>query len=198
MATSHILKADKRTESGSGKLNQLRKAGFIPGVVYGAGSANENIKVDTKEFTQMLASAGSEHILVELKLEGASKLALLKEVQHDSLACQYLHVDFLAVNDNTEVHSSVSVVLEGDAAGLAQGGMLEQTIHELPVKCKVKDLPESIVINVASLKVGEALRLADVKLPAGVVALINADTPVAVMEEPTVKGDAEVAAPAAE
>lgn len=198
MATSHILKAEKRTESGSGKLNQLRKAGFIPGVVYGADSTNENIKVNVKEFTKMLTSAASEHILVELKLEGASKLALLKEVQHDSLAGLYLHVDFLAVNDNTEVNSSVPVVLEGEPAGLALGGMLEQTVHELVIKCKVKDLPESIVINVASLKVGEAIRLDDVKLPAGVVCQVNGDTPIAVMEEPTVKGDAEAGAPAAE
>lgn len=190
MATTHSLKADKRTESGSGKLNQLRKAGSTPGVVYGAGVASENIKVDTKEFTQMLASAASEHILVDLKLEGASRLALLKEVQHDSLSGQYLHIDFLAVNDQTEVHSSVPVVLEGEAAGLALGGLMDQTIHELPIKCKVKDLPESIVINVSSLKIGEAIRLADVKLPSGVVSSIHGETPVVVMEEPTVKGEA--------
>ena len=187
MATSHSLKAEKRTESGSGKLNQLRKAGFIPGVVYGAGVASENIKVDVKEFTKMLAEAGSQHMLVDLKPEGASKRALLKEIQHNSLADEYTHVDFLAVNAETEVHSSVPVVLEGDAAGLAMGGMLDQTIHELSVTCKVKDLPESIVINVSSLKVGEVIRLADVKLPSGVSVLIHGETPLVVMEEPTVK-----------
>ncbi|MEG2236278.1 MAG: 50S ribosomal protein L25 [Akkermansia sp.] len=196
MATSHSIKAEKRTEIGSGKLNQLRREGFIPCVVYGAGLENTNIKVNAKEFTKMLASAASEHILVNLDMEGSSKLALLKDFQHSTLSGKYVHVDFLEVNDNTEVHSSVPVHIEGEAIGLASGGLLDQPIHELQIKCKVKDLPEAIVVDVTNLKVGDAIRIAELTLPAGVIALIADDTIIVSVDAPNVKTEEEEVAEA--
>lgn len=190
MATHPILKAEKRSKIGTGKLNQLRRDGFIPCNVYGKGMENVSIQVDEREFSQLIANAASEHILVDLQLDGKTKLALLKDVQHDNLKDIILHADFLAVNDNTEITSLVPVVLEGESAGVALGGLLEQTIHELAVKCKVKVLPETIAIDVTSLQIGDALRIGDLKLPKGVVAVTPAETPVVVIEEPKVKAAA--------
>jgi large subunit ribosomal protein L25 len=198
MATTHILKAATRTCTGSGKLNQLRKDGFIPAVVYGPGFDNANIQVDAREFALMLANAISEHFLVDLQIDGTSQKALLNEVQHDSLSGQYLHIDFLAVTETTEIHSVVPVVLVGDAAGVAQGGVLDQHIHELHIKCQVKDLPEEIEIDVKDLNLGDTIRIADVKLPAGVQTTLAADTPVAGIEAPAALTSEEEAAAATE
>ena len=75
MATTHTLKAETRTTIGSGKLNQLRKSGLVPAVVYGVGCDNVNIQVNAREFAQMLSEASSAHYLVDLQIDGTSKLS---------------------------------------------------------------------------------------------------------------------------
>ena len=188
MATSHSLKAETRA-CGSGNLKQLRSQGLVPGVVYGPG-------FDAREFARMLASAVSEHILVALDINGKIVKVLLKEVQHNPITNACLHVDFQAVTDTTVIHSIVPVILEGDSAGVAQGGVLDQTIHELAIICQVKDLPEAITADISGLKLGESLRIADLKLPSGVTTELAGDVIVAIVEAPRVSG--EEAAPAAE
>lgn len=190
MAKHPILNAETRTSIGTGKLNQLRRDGFIPCNVYGAGMDNINIQVNEREFSQLISSSVSEHILVDLKLDGKTKLALLKDIQHNDLKGTITHADFLAVTDNTEISSLVPVVLEGESVGVSLGGLLEQTVHELHVKCQVKNLPETITVDVSALQIGDALRISDLKLPKGVIATTAAETPVVVIEEPKVKADA--------
>ncbi len=193
MATTHTLKAETRTVTGSGKLNQLRKSGWIPAVVYGAGVDNVNIQVNEREFAKMLANVSTEHFLVDLQIDGNSNLALLQDVQHNSLTGCNEHIDFLLVNDESEIHSIVPIVVVGEAIGATQGGIFDQTLHELHITCKVKDLPESIEVDVTNLQIGSSIRLADITLPTGVTTSIHGDTPIAVVEE----ASAEEEAPAA-
>lgn len=193
MAKHPILKAEARTCIGTGKLNQLRKDGFIPCNIYGAGQDSVNIQVNEREFSGLISSSVSEHILVDLQLDGKTKLVLLKDVQHDSLKDVILHADFLAVTDNTEITSLVPVVLEGEAAGIAAGGLLEQTVHELTVKCQVKNLPETITVDVTDMQIGDTLRVEGLKLPKGVAVTLPGETPVVVVEEPKVKAGSEEA-----
>ncbi len=180
MATSHSLKAEKRAE-GSTSLKQVRAQGLVPGVVYGPGFDAVSIKVDAREFSRMLSTAASEHILVSLDLEGTEVKALLKEVQHDALSGECLHIDFQAVTDTTTIHSVVPVILTGDSAGVAQGGMLEQTVYELSIVCQVKDLPETISADVTNLKLEDTLTVADLQLPAGVTTELAGDVIVAIV-----------------
>lgn len=197
MSKHPILNVAARTSVGTGKLNQLRREGFIPCNFYGSKAGNSNLQVNERELSQLLATSASEHMIVDLKMDGKSKLALVKELQRDSLKDAILHVDFLAVTDNTEITSAVPVTLEGEAPGVALGGLLEQLIHELTVKCQVKNLPETISADVSSLEIGMVLRISDLKLPKGVTAVLPEDNLVAIVEEPKLKGDAE-GAPAAE
>lgn len=185
MATSHSLKAETRA-CGSGNLKQLRSSGLIPGVIYGPGFDNVNIQVNAAEFSRMLASSVSEHILVALEIGGKTVKALLKEVQHNPISGDCLHIDFQAVNDSTVIHSMVPVILEGEPAGVALGGILDQTVHELLVVCQVKNLPEVIKADVSGLKLEETVRVADIKLPAGVTVELAGDVIVAIVEAPRV------------
>lgn len=188
MATSHSLKAETRA-CGSGNLQQLRSQGFVPGVVYGPGFDNVNIQVNSRDFAQMLSTAASEHILVSLSIDGKDVKVLLKDIQHNAITNAYIHVDFQAVSDTTVIHSNVPVILEGEPAGVALGGLLDQSIHELSVVCQVKDLPETIKVNVASMQLAEALRISDLKLPAGVTAELDGEVIVAMLEAPRVAAD---------
>lgn len=179
MAKKHVLKAEPRQRSGSGVLKQLRREGWVPSVIYGRGTENKNLKVDAKAFDELLAHATSENILINLDLGGANQLAFLQSVQHDPLSGKALHVDFLSVDENSEITAHIPVHLTGEAAGVKAGGLLEQLGHTLEVRCAASALPEVLEFDVTHLNEGDSLHIGDVKLPAGVAATHSSDVVIA-------------------
>lgn len=170
MATKHVLKAEPRQRTGSGVLKQMRREGWIPSVIYGRGTESQNLKVDAKAFSELLAHATSENILINLDLAGNKQLAFLKAVQHNPLNGGTLHADFLAIDEKTEITAQIPVHLVGEAAGVKAGGMLEQLSHTLEVRCTAANLPELLEFDVSALDEGQSLHIGDIKLPAGVSA----------------------------
>ncbi len=191
----HTLAVSKRTVTGTGKLNALRAQDIIPGVVYGSGAENMNIQVTVPAMRALLSESASEHMLVDLQLDGQSKLVLLQDVQHNFLTDSISHVDFLAVSPTTEITSLVPLLLTGEAAGTKQGGIVDQTVYELHIKCQVKNLPEEIAIDITSLALGETLRAGDLKLPAGVSTTLHPDDGIVTIIAPK-EDDAAAEAPA--
>ena len=182
MAKPQTLKAEERARTGSGVLKQMRREGFIPSVIYGGGTENKNVKVHGKTFTDMLNHAASDSILVNLEVEGSgAQLAFLQDVQHDRLTSEILHIDFLAVDDKTEITANLPLELEGEAMGVKAGGLLEQMLHSLEVRCLPKDLPEQISTNVTALEVGDALHVGEVTFPEGVTPILGDDVVVALV-----------------
>jgi large subunit ribosomal protein L25 len=157
----------------------MRREGWVPSVIYGRGSENKNLKINAKAFHEMLAHSTSENILINLDIDGASQLAFLKAVQHDSLTGHPLHADFLAIDEKTEITASIPVHLIGEPAGVKAGGMLEQLSHNLEVRCSAANLPEELNFDVTALEEGASLHIGDVKLPEGVVATHAADVVIA-------------------
>jgi len=171
MAKKTTLKAAPRLRSGSGKLKQMRREGWLPSVVYGRGVETENLKIDAKTFSELLAHSSSDSILINLDVEGEGvRSVFLKTIQHDPLTGKALHVDFLAVNDTTEITANIPVHLTGDPKGVKKGGILEQYLHTIEVVCFPKDLPEVFEKDVTSLNQGDSLHIGDLKLPEGVKA----------------------------
>lgn len=182
MAKPQTLKATERARTGSGVLKQMRREGFVPSVIYGGGSENKNVKVDAKVFKDMLNNAASDSILVNLDVEGAgTQLAFLQDVQHNAITGQVLHVDFLAVDEKTEIHANLPLELTGEAVGVAGGGFLDQMLHSLEISCRPQDLPESISADVTALDIGDVLHIGDIALPEGVKPVLNADVVVALV-----------------
>jgi len=179
MAKKHVLKAEPRQRTGSGVLKQMRREGWVPSVIYGRGAENKNLKVDAKAFDELLAHATSENILINLDLGGANQLAFLQAVQHDPLSGKALHVDFLSVDEKSEITAQIPVHLLGEPAGVKTGGMLEQLSHNLEVRCIASDLPEVLEFDVTGLNEGDSLHIGDVTLPKGVVATHAAEVVIA-------------------
>ena len=197
MATKTTLKAAPRLRSGSGKLKQMRREGWLPSVVYGCGVVNENLKVDAKTFAELLAKSSSDNILINLDIEGeGNRSVFLKTIQHDPLTGHALHVDFLAVNDKTEITANIPVHLLGEAKGVKAGGVLEQYAHTLEIVCLPNDLPDSIEKDVTYLEEGESLHIGELDLPKGVKATHAADVVVAHIGKPAALVSEQAAAPA--
>ena len=192
MAKPQTLKADQRARTGSGVLKQMRREGFVPSVIYGGGTENQNVKVHAKTFRDMLNNAVSDSILVNLDVEGAgTQLAFLQDVQHNALTKEILHVDFLAVSETTSITANLPLELTGEPVGVQEGGLLEHMLHSIEVSCLPKDLPESILADVSHLAIGEALHVGEMTLPEGVIPTPNADVVVALVAKARVEEEEE-------
>ncbi len=185
MAKKTTLKAAPRLRSGSGKLKQMRREGWLPSVVYGRGVQAENLKVDAKTFAELLAHSSSDSILINLDVEGEGvRSVFLKTIQHDPITGLALHVDFLAVDDKTEITAVIPIHLNGESKGVKGGGVLEQYAHTLEITCLPDALPDTIEKDISDLDVGENLHIGDLTLPAGVKATHAADVVVAHVGKP--------------
>ncbi len=169
MAKKTSLKAENRARTGSGLLKQMRREGWLPSVIYGRGAENQNLKVDAKTFSELLAHSSSENFVINLNIEGeGTRLAFLQSVQHDPLTGAALHADFLAINEKTEITAHIPAHLVGEAPGVKAGGVIEQYIHSIEITCLPGDLPEAIDIDISALQLGDSLHIGDIKYPKGV------------------------------
>lgn len=185
MAKKTSLKAAPRARTGSGRLNQMRREGWVPSVIYGRGTENINLKVDAKTFADVLAHSSSENILVNLEIEGhGTRLAFLQAIQHDSLSGVTLHADFRAIDENTAIVAHIPTHLNGECIGVKAGGLIEQYVHAIEISCLPNDLPETIEVDISSLEVGASLHIGDIVLPAGVRATHAANVVVAHVGKP--------------
>ncbi|WP_018970256.1 50S ribosomal protein L25 [Rubritalea marina] len=169
----NTVKATERARTGSGALNAMRREGFVPAVVYGA-SENQNVKVNAKEFRDMLNASPSSQILLNLEVEGGkTQRVFIQDLQFDAITGAILHADFLAVTDNTVLTAKLPVVLQGEPAGIKLGGALEQLVHSTKVKALPNDLPETIEADVTGLGLAESLTIGDIDFPAGVTPTLD-------------------------
>lgn len=197
MAKTIQLKAEPRPSAGTTAAKAVRKAGKVPATIYGRHQQPQNLQLDAYSLELALGKARGEHVLVNLEIAGGgSTLALIQDVQHHAVKRHILHLDFHALKDDEVMHTTVPVIGQGEPAGVKTGGgLLEQIIRALEIECLPKDLPESIIIDVSGLKIGDTIHVHQVALPAGVKALVNADAVVFHCAAPTVEVEA---APAAE
>lgn len=199
MSKKTNLKAALRNRTGSGRLNQMRKEGWLPSVMYGMGQANQNLKVDARAFNDVLAHSSSENILINLDIEGVgTSLAFLQAVQHDGITGAAIHADFRAIDENTEITAHVPLHLVGEPVGVKNGGgLLEHNVHSLEIRCLPNDLPDTLSADVTHLQVGDSLHISELPLPAGVKATHAGDVVVAHLAKPRVVEEVVVeAAPA--
>jgi large subunit ribosomal protein L25 len=180
MAQQVKLKANKRTVAGRNAIKKIKRQGMVPGIIYGSRLQPVTLQVDSRELTNVLAHASSEHVLVELEIvdgnQSTSRLALIQEIQHHPLKRQLLHVDFQAVSATEKITSEVPIEAVGEALGVRTfGGLLEYSLRTLEVECFPQDLPDVVRLDVTNLNIGESLHVRDIPLPLGVEPITDGD-----------------------
>lgn len=192
------IKAATRQLAGAGALRNLRRAGRIPGIVYGKSELSPiPVSVESKELQSVLRS--HSHAVVNLEISGYGKRnVLLSEVQRDPLSGEVRHVDFHRISMKEAIRTLVPLEVSGPAAGEKEGGMLQTVVYELEIECMPAQLPDSIVVDVTGMQIGDTLVVADVKLPDGVKTTADEDTVIAAVLAPqkeTSEAEAEAEAP---
>lgn len=191
------LTVEVREWKGKGDAGRHRRQGTIPGVLNSEGKESTPICLNTHEFEQMLRHHSGENVLVDLSIKGgASRKALLKEVQHHPVTGTAIHADFMAVSMTRIMRVRIPIFLVGDPVGVLQeGGMLEQLLRDVEIECLPADIPESIELDVSGLKLNQTLHASDIPLVAKLKLATAGDLPVAHVVMPK---EEEEAAPAAE
>jgi large subunit ribosomal protein L25 len=187
MADERIrLEVRPRDESGSPEARRLRRAGMVPGVLYGAGKPARPFVVSDRELRRVFGG-GHTHQIVDVVLEGQKTAhhAVLKDYQLDPVRPRLLHVDFHEVRLDQPIQTAVIVELVGEPAGVVQGGVLSQVTREVNVEALPMAVPETIELDVSGLNIGDSARLADLIAPEGVTLLDDPDTTLASVTPPT-------------
>jgi len=169
---SIALNALPRTLGRRAGSRTLRASGRVPAVIYGKLNKPQSLEINLQDIRDVVHGAASENVLLNLTVQGDPKpnrLAIIQEIQHHVLSNQLLHLDLHEVAENEKVILTVPVDSVGEALGVKTGGgTLEHVLFKLKVRALPKDLPESLVVDVSHLEIGQAIHIGDIKPPPGV------------------------------
>jgi len=184
-----------RKEKGKEACKGLRERGFIPAVIYGKGEESLHLECDKGELFKILHTRAGENVVVNLKISSdgqiISKTALVKEVQHDPLKGEVLHVDFNHISLTQLIRVEVPVEAKGESKGVKEGGVLEHILWQVEVECLPTQIPEKIDVRVDALDIGDSIHVRELIVPTGVKILTDPEMAVISVEPPKVEKPAE-------
>jgi large subunit ribosomal protein L25 len=188
MAKTVSLQVSQRAGVGRTALKAVRKAGRVPGVLYGKTNdavRSRPIQIDAKKLNTVLHSSTSENVLVDVEVtDDAGKkvdqhLALLLDVQHHPLKDYIIHIDLHEIAQDEILHAEVPVTSTGEPAGVKNGGgLLETMLRTIRVACLPRNLPDLITVDVSHLEIGHSVHVNELKLPDGVTISNPGELPV--------------------
>ena len=173
---SITVECQKRPEGSKPKA--LRRQGLIPAALYGHNGAESiSLTMNSKDAQVLLRNAAVNNTLVDLKIPDMSwsGKAIIREVQAHPWKRTLFHLSFFSVSAGETLELVVPIKIVGDAAGVKQGGVLEQILTELNISCIPSNIPEFIEIDVSNFEIGTNLNVGDVILPEGVTALEDSE-----------------------
>lgn len=159
---STVLQAKERKEFRNSNLTSLRNEGNIPAVVYGNKLESKAVYLSGADFTKTMREVGRNGV-ISLDVDGQKHNVVLTDYQADPVKHEIIHVDFLAVDMSQEINASVRITLVGEAAGVKDGGVMQQPMHEASITATPANIPPSIDVDVTNLQVGETITIGDIK-----------------------------------
>lgn len=190
----------KAVGRGNETPNGLRRSGLIPAVIYGPSISNQVVAVKEQALNHLM-NRGNPNAPFPLELEdGSSQTVMIKDVQRHPARGIILHVDFMAVDMDQKITTTVPLNIEGEGKATATGGILQVQLREVNVSCLPADLPEAITVDISDLSIGDVLTVADLTLPEGVELLEEPERVVLTILQPRLgaEGEGEEAADAGE
>ena len=180
------IKAEARTEQGTGAVRRLRRTGMIPGsVMKMKKGGTELIKLPEHDFMMAMRGRTGKQVLVTLDMNGTEVPALLRELQNDVLKGTPIHVDFSEVSLSQKVRITVPLYLVGEAKGVKiGGGVLEQTLRTIDIDVLPTDIPEKFDVDVSALDLDQTMFVRDLKLDAKYTVVTRGELALAVVKAP--------------
>jgi len=196
--TDLIVEAELRETTGKGDARRMRRAGLLPGIIYGGGKPDVPLTINANAIGKLLNEEAFYTSMLEVKVKGkrGKNTVLLKDVQWDPLMDTAMHLDFMRVSSADSVTVEVPVVAinfekcPGDIAG----GLLDVIRHVLEITCRADSIPDAVEVDCANLDIGDTVHIEDLNLPEGAEVLHEVNfTVLNVSAKKTAEPEAEAA-----
>ena len=195
------LEANIRNTKSKGDVRSLRLKGDIPGIIYGGTEQNEKVSVSKKTLKSLIEKENFLSNIITLNLDGKNQNVLPKEIIYDVVSDEPIHIDFLRVVPGVKIRIEVPVqfINEETSPGLKRGGVLNIVRRRIELKCPSEKIPESIIIDLDGIDIGESFKISSIALEEGVTpTILGRDFVIATLAAPTVMKEPEKPAEAAE
>ena len=163
--------ANVRNLRGSSASRRLRRAGTVPGIIYGGEAAPISIEVDHNTLLLKLKKEAFHSSIINVVVDGKKEQVLLRDYQTHAYKPLVLHVDFQRVDATHELHIKVPLHFTNEENGPGvklNGGLINHVVSELEIHCLAKDLPEFVEVDLGSMNIGDNIHASQIKLPKGV------------------------------
>ena len=200
MANFVTIEAEARERAGKGAARATRRAGKVPGVIYGAREAPTLIALDPRLVLREMQKSGWRSRLYDIKVNAESVRALIRDVQFHPVSDKPEHVDFqrLAPGEPVRVAVAVHFANEGISRGLKRGGVLNVVRHSVDVLCDPENVPEFFEADLADLDINDNVRFSDLKGTGGTrPTILDRDFVIATVAPPTKMAEPAAETPAA-
>ncbi len=154
------LQVEQRSEFGRKAVKALRVDGYIPVNFYSGGEDAYSFVMTESHLREAMHSGDK---IFNIIIEGEQRRAMVKEVQFHPVTDKVLHIDFLGIRLRDIIEIPVPVILTGIPVGVEEGGLLQQPVHEVNVRCKGEDVPDSVEVDVSHLSIGDAIHVEEIR-----------------------------------
>ena len=195
------LDANIRNNTTKGQLNDLRKSGNVPAIIYGGEEVNQKIYISKKLLKNLLEKENFLSNIITINLDGKSQNVLPREIKYDILSDEPTHVDFLRVLPGVKIKIEVPVnfINHEKSPGLKKGGVLNIVRRKVELKCPSENIPSELIVDLDGVDIGHSFKISSVKLPENVVpTILGRDFVIATVAAPTVIKEPEKPADTAE
>jgi len=178
------INAERRTEFGKGAARRTRRAGQVPGVIYGHGTETAHVALPDHD---LMLALKTPNVLLRVSVDGESLLTLPKAVQRDPVRHSLEHVDLVIVRSGEKVTIDVPVTVEGKVAG----ALVELVVAAVSLEAEATHIPTEVVVDVEGREIGSNVRAGDLVLPEGSTLAADPDLIVVQILSPTVTEEVE-------
>lgn len=204
MATVNVIKAVSRSRGGKGAARAERRAGRVPGIIYGDGKPPLPISLDYNELRQRIFAGHFLTTVHDVEIEGVKHRVIPRDFQLDAVRDLPLHVDFMRLGEGATIRVNIPIHVRNadQSPGVKRGGTVSIVTHSVEVRCRADAIPTGIEVDVAGLDINHSRHLSDIKLPEGVRVVSGRDITLVTVVPPSgyaeeIKAAAEAAAAAA-
>src|SRR6202790_754244 len=187
MATVKELKATARPKSGKGAARAERRAGRVPGVIYGNNQPPVTISVDDADLRQRILAGRFLTTIYDVELEGKKHRVIPRDFHLDPVRDFPIHVDFMRLGEGATIRVSVPLHIQNaeSSPGVKRGGTVNIVTHTIDLECSVDNIPQFVEADVSGLEISHSLHLSDIQLPSGVKSLSREDVTLVTIVPPS-------------
>ena len=180
------INAEKRDLGKRSDLTELRKEGFIPGIIYGAGQEGIKIAFNARDYTREYKKSIGAVAFFDITVDEKTYKTFIKEKQIHPLTREIVHIDFLELHKGKPITIDVPINFTGEALGTKEGGVFEIIHRVIQVTCLPKDIPDEIRFDISEMNIGDSIHLRDLDISEDMNTELSDEITIAILSVPKV------------